>query len=101
MSNGVSNHMSPERLLNRLFRRRLKKLSMPRVTGICEGNPPVIGGFPSQRASNADFFPTPPWLCIFSVEWYPFPDTNSTDNIVESYGGSDREYENQGVQIVI
>ena len=26
----------------------------PRVTGLCEGNPPVAGGFPSQRASNAE-----------------------------------------------
>ena len=24
------------------------------VTGLCEGNPPVTGGFPSQRASNAE-----------------------------------------------
>ena len=25
-----------------------------RLTGLCEGNPPVTDGFPSQRASNAD-----------------------------------------------
>ena len=24
------------------------------VTGLCEGNPLVIGGFPSQRSSNAE-----------------------------------------------
>ena len=24
------------------------------VTGLCEGNPPVTGGFPSQRASNTE-----------------------------------------------
>ena len=24
------------------------------VTGLCEGNPPVIGGFPSQRTSKAE-----------------------------------------------
>ena len=24
-----------------------------RVTGLCEGNSPVIGGFPAQRVSNA------------------------------------------------
>ena len=40
-------------LLNRLFRRRSKKISNLRVTGLREGNPPVTGGFPSQRASNA------------------------------------------------
>ena len=37
-----------------LFRRRSKKTSKLRVTGLCEGNPPVTGGFPSQRASNAE-----------------------------------------------
>ena len=41
-------------LLNHLFRRKLKKTSKFRVTGLCEGNPPVTDGFPSQRASNAE-----------------------------------------------
>ena len=36
-----------------LFRRRLKKTSKLHVTGLCEGNPSVTDGFPSQRASNA------------------------------------------------
>ena len=44
-------------LLNRLFRRRSKKTSKPRVTGLCEGNSPVTGESPSQRASNAEMFP--------------------------------------------
>ena len=26
------------------------------LTPICEGNPPVIGGFPSQRTGNAEFW---------------------------------------------
>ena len=34
--------------------RRSKKMSKLRVTGLCEGNLPVTGEFPSQRASNAD-----------------------------------------------
>ena len=38
---------------NRLFRRRSKKTSKLRVTGPCEGNSPVTGEFPTQRASNA------------------------------------------------
>ena len=41
-------------LLNRLFRRRSMKTSKLRVTGLCEGNSPVTGEFPSQRASNAE-----------------------------------------------
>ena len=43
-------------LPNRLFRRRSKKISKLRVTGLCEGNPAVTGGFPLQRASNAENF---------------------------------------------
>ena len=35
---------------HRLFRRRSK----PHVTDLCEGNPPVTGGFPSQRASDVE-----------------------------------------------
>ena len=46
------NHRRPDCLLNR-FRRRSKKTSKLHVTGICEGNPPVTGGFPSQKASSA------------------------------------------------
>ena len=28
--------------------------SMFHITGLCAGNPPVIGEFPAQRASNAE-----------------------------------------------
>ena len=35
-------------------RRRSKKASKLRVTSLCEGNSPVIGEFPAQRASNAE-----------------------------------------------
>ena len=51
---GISNHQHRDCLLNRLFRRRSKKTSNPRVTGFCEGNSPVTGEFPSQRAGNAE-----------------------------------------------
>ena len=33
---------------------RSKKTSKRRVIGLCEGNPPVTGGFPLQRTSNAE-----------------------------------------------
>ena len=33
---------------------RSKKTSKLRVTGLCEGNSPVTGEFPAQRASNAE-----------------------------------------------
>ena len=51
---GVSNHQSRDRLLNRLFRRRSKKTSKLRVTGLCAGNSPGTGEFPAQMASNAE-----------------------------------------------
>ena len=50
---GVSTYRRLDWLLNLLFRLRSKKTSKLRVTGICEGNSPVIGEFPTQRASNA------------------------------------------------
>ena len=51
---GVSNHRHLECLLNRLCRRRFKKTSKLRVTGLGEENPPVTSGFPSHKASNAE-----------------------------------------------
>ena len=51
---GVSNHQPHECLLNRLFRRRSKKTSKLRVTGLCVGNSPGTGEFPAQRASYAE-----------------------------------------------
>ena len=51
---GVSNHQPHDCLLNRLFRRRSKKTSKLRVTGLCAGNLPVTGEFPAQMASNAE-----------------------------------------------
>ena len=35
-------------------RRRSKKIPKPRVTGLCVGNSPVTGEFPTQRASSAE-----------------------------------------------
>ena len=51
---GVSNHQPHDCLLNLLFKRRSKKISKLRVTGLCAGNSPVTGEFPAQRASNAE-----------------------------------------------
>ena len=50
----VSNHQPHDCLLNRLFRRRSKKTSKLRVTGLCAGNSSVTGEFPAQMASNAE-----------------------------------------------
>ena len=39
---GVSNHLRLDCLLNRLFKRRSKNTPKLGVTGLCEGNPPMI-----------------------------------------------------------
>ena len=51
---GVSNHQLHDCLLNRLFRRRSKKTSKLRVTGLCAGNSSGTGEFPAQMTSNAE-----------------------------------------------
>ena len=35
----------------------IKENTKLRVTGVCEGNPSLTGGFPSQMASNTEMFP--------------------------------------------
>ena len=40
-------------MASHLFRRRSKKTSKLRVTGLCAGNSPMTGEFPTQMASNA------------------------------------------------
>ena len=51
---GDSNHQPHDCLLNRLFTRRSKKTSKLCVTGLCVGNSPGTGEFPTQMASNAE-----------------------------------------------
>ena len=51
---GIANRQPYDCLLNRLFRRRSKKTSKLCVTGLCEGNSPVTGEFPAQKASYAE-----------------------------------------------
>ena len=53
---GVSNHQPRDCLLSRFFRRRSKKTSKLRVTGLYEWNSPVTGEFPAPMASNAEMF---------------------------------------------
>ena len=46
---GVSNHRGLDCLQNHLLRLGSKKISKLRVTGLCEGNSPVIGEFPAHN----------------------------------------------------
>ena len=50
----VSNHQPSDCLPNRVFWRRSKKTSKLRVSGLCAGNSPVTGEFPTQMGSNAE-----------------------------------------------
>ena len=62
---GVSNHQPHDCSLKCLFRRRSKKISKFHVTGLCEGNSPVTGEFPAQRASNTENVSI--WWCHHDV----------------------------------
>ena len=55
--NGVSNHQPHDCLSNRLSKRRSKKTSKLRVTGLCVGNSPVTGEFPAQKPGTLKMFP--------------------------------------------
>ena len=50
----VSNHCRLRCLFNRVLRPRSKKISILRAIGLCEGNSPLTGEFPAQRANNAE-----------------------------------------------
>ena len=50
---GVLNHQRLDCYFNRLFKRKSKKTSKLRVTGLCERNSPVTGECPAQRSRNA------------------------------------------------
>ena len=54
---GFSNHQPHDYLLNLSFRRRSKKTSKLRVTGLCVGNSPVTGEFPAQRPATRKMLP--------------------------------------------
>ena len=57
----VSNHLPHDCLLNRFFRRRSKKTSKFRITGLCVGNSPGTSEFPILMASYAENVSI--WLC--------------------------------------
>ena len=66
-------------LLNRLFRRRSKKTSKLRVTGLCAGNSPGAGEFTAQMASYAE---------NVSIWWRHHGDTIFSSNQNELHVGT-------------
>ena len=70
----VSNHRRLDCLVNKLFRSRSKKKSKSHVTGLCEGNSPVIDEFPAQRGSNAEkMFTYDDVMHDDVIKWKHFP----------------------------
>ena len=67
---GVWNHQPHGCLLNRLFRRKSKKTSKLRVTGLCAGNSPGTGEFPAQMASYAENVSI--WWRHHVLTWFNF-----------------------------
>ena len=57
---GISYHQKVDCLFNCFFWLTSKKISEPVLLTLCEGNPPVTSGTPSQRASN---------MVTFSMSW--------------------------------
>ena len=74
---GVSNHPPDDCLLKLLFRRRSKKTSKLRITGLCEGNSPVTGEFPLQRVSYVENVST--WQCHNLTRVYDLYQTSTKD----------------------
>ena len=54
MRDGVANRTASRLFAQPFFTRRSKNTPKLRVTGLCEGNAPVTGGFSIQKASNAE-----------------------------------------------
>ena len=82
----VSNHQPPECLLKPLFRRKSEKTPKLRVTGLCVGNSPGTGEFPTQMASNAEFV---------SIWWrhhesYQYWDSQWGDKKILTHSGRDK-----------
>ena len=69
---GVSKQQPHDCLLNNLFRRRSKKTSKLRVTGLCARNSPVTGELSAQMASNADNVSI--WWCHLMMSSQALPE---------------------------
>ena len=67
---GVSHHQTHDCLLNRLFRRRSKKTSKLRVTGLCVGNSPGSGKSPHKGLVTRKMFPIDDVIMTLSHHHY-------------------------------
>ena len=65
--NGVSNHPASRLFAQPFVQAQIKEKSKLRVTGLCEGNSPVTGEFPTQRASNKENVSFDDVIMVFQV----------------------------------
>ena len=70
---GASNHQPYECSLNCLFRRRSKKASKLRVTGLCAGNSPVLVNSTHKRPVTRKMFPFDDIIIHLSVVLHRVP----------------------------
>ena len=82
----VSNHQLHDYLLNRLFRRRSRKTSKLRVTGLCAGHSPKTGDYLIKTFMSVPLLlPRNVWTCnaiifqhiikLFWTVWYMYWET--------------------------
>ena len=85
--NGVSNHQPHGCLLNRLFRRRSRKTSKLRVTGLCVGNSPGPVNSPHKGPVTRKMFPFDDVIMYFkratptlssSIQYFMYSDGDGT-----------------------
>ena len=102
----VSNHQPHGCLLNRLFRRRSKKTSKFRVTGLCVGNSPGPVNSPHKGPVTRKMFPFDDVIMMYPVccvllwfgncQFQPISSTSHTLGLMPSYrqqiGSSPEEY---------
>ena len=77
----VSNHQPHDCLLNRLFRRRSKKTSKPRVTGLCAGNSPGPVNSPYKGPVTRKMFPFDD-VIMAGLQWGLSPAAITGDTII-------------------
>ena len=77
---GVSSHQPYDCLPNGCFRRRQKKTSKLRVTGLCAGNSLLTGEFPAQRPVTRKMVP-------FDDVIVPLKHSNTTPKVKQYFMG--------------
>ena len=80
---GVTNHQPHGCLLNRLFRRRSKKTSKLRVTGLCVGNSPGPANSPHKGPVTRKMCPFDDVIMLERV-WPPCITFTITSNVIQS-----------------